>query len=117
MGTHPNVILMAVLTPHGLARKTMAAILAEAGTDMDGHVTVSGVEYSPIIMESDYNEDMQIAAKEGDLVFLDLVTYGYVEVIGWADLETRKQALEVWAKDTAARHQCDWRIDVSANYW
>lgn len=118
MSTHPNVILMAVLTPKGLARQTMKAILgADYDRDSSNEIKVGGFGYSPLVMETEYDEGMQIAAKEGDLVFWDMVTYGYGEVVTWAALEAQKAALEVWAKTTSEAHDCDYRIDVSANYW
>lgn len=117
MSTHPNVILMAVLTPHGLARKTMAAILAEAGVKDDEDISIGGTKYHTLVMEDSYDQGWQISAKEADLVFFKLVTYGYGEVITWLELERLKTALEAWANKTAAKHQCDVRIDVTANYW
>lgn len=131
MSTHPNVILMAVLTPDGLSRATMRNILVDTGTkDNDEIVIPRGmkVKYEPgmppipfgvrsMVMESDYDEDHQIAAKEGDLVFFDLVTGGYGKVISWHDLDTKKTALEEWAKDICARFNCKYEIRVSANYW
>ena len=118
MSTHPNVVLMVALTPHGLARKTMAGILADAGvvTDVDD-LKIGDQNYHHRVMESDYYEEMQIAAKEGDLVFFDLVTYGYGETIAWSELEARKNVLEDWAKVVCAKHACDYRIEVTANYW
>ena len=117
MSTHPNVILMAVLTPKGLARQTMAAILGKPYVRDHHDVEIGGEDYHTLVMEEDYDDGMQISAKEGDLVFYDLVTYGYGEVIAWADLEARKAKLEEWAKNAAQIHACDWRIEVSANYW
>jgi hypothetical protein len=120
MGTHPNVILMAVLTPHGLSRKTMRDIVGDSDTrdsDNSSDVKIGGEWYHSIVMEGDYYEPTQIAAKEGDLVFYELVTYGYGEVITWAALEHRKLILEEWAKSMSEKHHCDYRIDVSANYW
>jgi len=118
MSTHPNVILMAVLTPKGLARQTMANILGGPYKRDDHHDAIKLPEgYTPIVMESDYDDGMQIGANEGDLVFYDLVTYGYGKVIAWADLEARKTRLEEWANEMAKVHDCTYRIDVSANFW
>ena len=118
MSTHPNVILMAVLTPKGLARQTMAAILGSPyERDAAKDVMIDGIAYSPLVMEKEYDEGLQISAREGDLVFYDMVTYGYGEVIEWTDLEARKEKLEEWARNAAQIHACDWRIDVTANYW
>lgn len=118
MSTHPNVILMAVLTPDDLSRKTMREILEENGVkDEDGEIKIDGVGYHPSVMESEYDEGWQISAKEGELVFHDLITYGYGDVVTWTKLEARKVALEAWAKATAEKHHCKYRIDVAANYW
>lgn len=118
MSTHPNAILLLALTPHGLSRKTMAAIRAEAGiADEDDDLKIDGISYHHAVMEDDYDEGMQIAAKEGDLVFYDLVTYGYGDVIAWDMLAARKAALEAWAIGICERHACAYAIYVTANYW
>jgi hypothetical protein len=117
MSTHPNVILMAVLIPDGLSRKTMRDILTEYLADDDGNIKIGNEEYHSLVMESDYEDSNQIAAKEGDLVFYDLVTYGYGEVIFWGDLEKRKVELEKWAQTVCVKHRCKFDIRVTANYW
>ena len=121
MSSHPNVILMVLLTPDDLARKTYRAILEENGIDpddsMDPDVKIGGQDYNHFVAESDYEDDYQISCREGDLVFFDLVTYGYGEVISWANLEAQKNALEEWAKGICERHKCSYRIEVTANYW
>lgn len=122
MGAHPNVLLMVVLTPKGLARQTMKAILQdEIGKDYDresaDQIKIGDQEYYPLVMESDYDEGFQISAKEGDLVFHDHATYGYGVVIAWAELEKRQAALAAWGKRVGEKHNCDYRVDVSANYW
>lgn len=120
MSTHPNVILMAVLTPDDLSRKTMRSILDEHCAndtfDLD-KITIDSKEYHTVIMESDYDDGWQIAANEGDLVFFDLVTYGYGDVIKWNDLETKRQSLEKWAIDVCEKYHCSYSIQVTANYW
>lgn len=96
----------------------MLEILGEPYSRDDGQtVKIGAHDYSALVMESDYDEGMQVGAPEGDLVFHDLVTYGYGEVISWADLLQRQQALAAWAERTAAEHHCAWSIFVSANYW
>src|SRR3990167_9446580 len=107
MSTHPNVILMAVLTPQGLARQTMKAILhVDYSHDAAPQVTISGEDYDALVMESDYDESLQISAKEGDLVFYDLVTYGFGEVVTWASLEAPKTALG----GVGERDECSARL-------
>jgi hypothetical protein len=118
MSVHPNVILMAVLTPDDLSRKTMRKILnANAAVEDEGTISIAGIEYHYQIMESDYCESWQILAKEGDLVFLDMVTYDYGESIKWAKLEEQKNALEKWAKAMSEEFSCSYSIEVTANYW
>ena len=119
MSTHPNVILLLKLTPDDLARKTYRAILAEnnIGEDSSKDIKIDGTDYHHRVMEEDYDEGMQIAAKEGDIVVYDLVTYGYGEVITWAELEKQKNALAAWAQDVCARHHCKYEIVITANYW
>lgn len=119
MSTHPNVILMAVLTPDGLSRKTMRDILVDNNLekDSDFHVKIGGESYAHMIMESKYDNDLQISAAVGDLVFHDFVTYGYGECIEWSSLEERKIRLKRWAMETSEKHHCSYKIVVTANYW
>ena len=122
MSTHPNVILMAVLTPDGLSRKTMKAILEHESSIEPEVVIVPGStdhndKFRALVMEDDYNESDQIGAPEGSLVFFDLITYGYGESLTWENLETRKDKLEQWAQRTAKEHDCSYEIRISANYW
>ena len=120
MSTHPNVILMVALTPDDLSRKTMRSILEANGIkedDFDDDVKISGKDYHHEIMESDYDESWQISAKEGDLIFFDLVTYGYGDTIKWSDLETQKNELEAWAKEICEKFSCSYEIIITANYW
>ena len=115
MSTHPNVILLCTLTPDGLARSTMRAILASDDADKD--LKIGDHSYHHFVMEDDYNESWQIGGKEGDLLFFDLVTYGYGEQIEWNKLAAQKDELEAWAKDVCLRQSCSYRISVTANYW
>jgi hypothetical protein len=117
MSTHPNAILAVALTPDETTRKTLRAILAEAGIDDDDQIKIGDAEYHLIVMESDYDDSMQVSAKEGDIVALDMVTYGYGETISWAKLEAQKTDLEQWAKGVCERHKCSYEIFVTANYW
>jgi hypothetical protein len=69
--------------------------------------------YQTLVMETDYDEGVQISGEEGDLIIYDLVTYGYGEEISWEDLQSRVDSLEVWS----IQHNLEYRISVSANYW
>lgn len=95
----------------------MAAICAACGVEPDDDITIGAVKYHNVVMESDYDEDAQISSKEGDLVFWNMVTYGYGESVKWGELEAQEAALEAWAQATCAAHQCDYEIRVTANYW
>ena len=119
MSTHPNAILLLVLTPDDLARKTYRAILAQLGNsaEEDVSVDIAGNTYHSRVMEDDYYEGAQIGANEGDIVFWDYVTYGYGERIEWAQLEQQKQQLEEWAKGICEQYRCSYKIYVTANYW
>ena len=117
MSTHPNAILLLTLTPEALARKTMAAILLETNTDPNDEIKIGSEEYHHKVMEYDYDEGWQIAAKEGDLLFFKFVTYGYGQQILWEKLEAQKQELEEWAKGICERYHCTYKISISANYW
>ena len=117
---HPNALLILVLTPDDLARKTYRAILEDAGQkdDEGAQIPIGKDQYWPKVMESDYDErGLQVSAKEGDILLVDMVTYGYGEYVTWAELEAQKQALETWAIETCAKHKCSYEIRVGANYW
>jgi len=119
MSTHPNVILMCILTPNDLARKTFRTIVGEKEADSGNtaEVTIKGKDYYVEVMEDEYNDDWQISAKEGDIVVFDMVTYGYGDNVEWETLEKQKQDLEVWAKEICERLSCAYKIVVAANYW
>ena len=116
MSTHPNVILMAVLTPDDLSRKTMRMI-KEKYQVKEVYIKIGEEDYYYIIMESEYEEGHQISAKEGDLIFFNLVTYGYGDTILWDKIEAQKKELEKWAKETCREFHCSYEIRISANYW
>ena len=117
MGTHPNVILLLVLTPDDLVRKTYRSIISEAGLEPEDQIGVGGEEYHIGVMEDDYDEGMQLAAPVGSIVVYDMVTYGYGDVITWDALEAQKRCLEAWAKEICERHHCAYSFTVTANYW
>lgn len=117
MSTHPNAILQLVLKPDDLARKTYRAILSDFEVSTDDDFNINGSNYHHRIMESDYYEPSQISANEGDIVFWDLVTYGYGQKVTWAKLEAQKLALEDWAKKVSEKYKCSFEIFVGANYW
>ena len=118
MSTHPNAMILLILKPDDLSRKTLRAIRQEAGVDLeDGDIEIGEDSYHIDVMESTYDEDKQISADEGDIVVWDLVTYGYGERIEWDKLATQKAALDVWASGVCERHKCVASIFVSANYW
>jgi len=123
MSTHPNVILMCILTPNDLARKTYRSIVEEfkandwVEEEGTSAIKIGAIEYHCKVMEEGYDDDWQIRAKEGDIVVFDLVTYGYGENIAWEKLEARKNELESWAKEICERLSCLYKIVVTANYW
>jgi hypothetical protein len=119
MGTHPNVILMVALTPDDLTRKTYRTICAAEQIDEeDGSFYLGEDSYQLRVMESGYDADSQISAKEGDIVAHSLVTYGYGEAIEWADLQAKMTDLQEWTRricQTVQIHEVHYRI--GANYW
>ena len=118
MGTHPNAILQLTLKPDGLTRKTARAIRDDVGAPGDDdQIKIAGAEYHVIVFEGDYDEGMQIAADVGDIALVDMITYGYGESIPWEKLEAQKNELEAWAKVICEKHQCTFKISVTANYW
>jgi len=118
VSAHPNAILLCTLTPDGLARKTFRAIMAEPGADVDVEdIKIGDASYSVLIMESDYDTGYEISANEGDIIVFNFATYGYGEQIAWDELSKRKDALEAWARGISERHNCTFKISVTANYW
>lgn len=117
MGSHPNAILALALKPDDGTRKTHRAIMAEAGVKEDDQIKIGAADYHVTVMESDYDDGMQIASDEGDIVLLDMVTYGYGETIEWSKLEQQKAELDEWAKGICERHKCSAKVFVTANYW
>ena len=120
MGIHPNAILLLVLTPDDLARKTYKGILHKYSPDEDEEdsvVEVDGEEYNVRVMEGSYLESYQISASEGDIVVFGMVTYGYGDKILFDELVRRKDGLEKWAKDVCQEFKCSYKFFVTANYW
>lgn len=117
MGIHPNAILLLTLTPDDLARKTYRNILADTNTEDDYDIKIEGNNYHYRIMEDSYDKSYQIAAKEGDIILFNYITYGYGEVIEWDEVEKQKKELEAWAKMICEKHNCSYKIFITANYW
>jgi hypothetical protein len=139
MSTHPNVLLIAVLTTNDLSRNTMLEILEEAGAKKNDKIRLPGGKAETVedrradreallnapnslglyhtVMENDYDEGWQISAKEGDLVFLAMLTYGYGEYVLWDALASLREILDEWCKGVCERHRCKYEIRISANYW
>ncbi len=117
MSTHPNAILLLVLTPDETARKTFRAIKEACGVQDDNNIKIEGVEYHVEVMEGDYNDGYQITAAEGDIIVFDFLTYGYGERIEWSKLIERQAELSKWAEGICERHKCSAKFYVTANYW
>jgi hypothetical protein len=143
MSVHPNVILKCTVKAEGTTRKLLRELLAanreqipdsslplmlnKDGNPIENAITgeylrisrdkdqlcIGDFSYSTLVMENDYDEDIQIAGQEGDLVIFDLVTYGYGEEIKWKILQSRVDSLEVWA----IQNGLSYTISISANYW
>lgn len=113
MSTHPNAIIMCVITPDNLARKTMREIVG----DNKDEIKIGDYKYSFFVAESDYEGGYQISAKEGSLVFHDYITYGYGEVCDWDEIERRKDDLSNFALDVCKKYQCsEFKVQITANY-
>lgn len=120
MSTHPNVILALQLTPDDFPMKTIRKIYADfrsSKVDMDD-IKIDGNDYHSLAMEEGYDEDWQLSADPGSILFFDLVTYGYGDTIDWDKLEAQKMSLEAWAKEALVKYNCSqYKIFVTANYW
>lgn len=112
MGTHPNAMLMAVITPDGLTRKTARKIDPKIE-----NVKIVGTEYSITVMEDTYDEGYQLSAKEGDIVLMDFLTYGYGEHMNWEKVEVQKDELVQWCDEFCKKNECSYEIRIGANYW
>ena len=119
MSTHPNVILMSRITPDDLPMKTMKAIVEEykKRDDDDTDIIIGGWDYHAVVIEGGYDEGWQISGKDGDIIFFDLITYGYGESVSWNELEKQKESLDKWSKVVCEKHHASYEILVSANYW
>jgi hypothetical protein len=119
MSTHPNVMLIARLSPNDLPRKTYLAILADAGLSADGDkLKIGEDEYHVLLMDGDYHDDFQVSAASGEIVLMDMVTYGYGDILAWDDLREQHNALAGWIEANQARYQIGTsQICVGANYW
>lgn len=119
MSTHPNAILLLVLKPDDLARKTFRAIIEGEGKKVEDNpdLKIGGEIYHIEVLEGDYHDGYQIGADEGDILVFDMVTYGYGEKIEWDKLAAQKVALAEWAAGICERYKCSASFFVTANYW
>jgi hypothetical protein len=118
MSTHPNAMLLGVITPDDLTRKTYRAILDETGgTTDDPRIKIGARDYSLTVMEDSYDDGYQITAPEGSIVAHAYLTYGYGEVVTWDEAAKAKEELEEWLRGIAERHKCSYSIQLTANYW
>ena len=118
MSTHPNAMLLGVLTPDDLSRKTYRAILDALGIDHDDPSFKLGARnYSLQVMEESYDDDWQISAPEGSIVAHCFLTYGYGDTLEWSEVEKAKADLEAWLREACEKHKCSHSIHLTANYW
>ena len=120
MSTHPNTILMVSFTPDNLSRKTMRNIIDKYNGEQEDDtwsVRILDKDYHGIVMEEDYEENFQISAMAGDLVFLRMVTYGFGERVEWNKLADEERILRAWAVEVCWGFNCSYKIFVTANYW
>lgn len=140
MGTHPNAMMIAVITPDEGTRKTQRMIFKhceERGIKFDeddnsisipnGNKGAVSEEYpdgypltddwSLVVMECDYHENWQISAKEGQIVIHSFITYGYGDNTEWADVEYKKKQLEELINPMCEPLKLSYKIMITANYW
>jgi hypothetical protein len=122
MSTHPNAMLLCVLTPDQGSRKTARELYAEFGKDQEydyseGYLVIGGRDYSIEVMESDYEDGYQISANEGDIVLHLYLTYGYGETVTWGELVPMVEALNAWADANGEKFQFSYETRIGANYW
>lgn len=140
MSTHPNAMLQAVLTCDDLTRATVRRLYEAAkarGFNVDleddepdigipnGETTRRGDggenprfdDYHVTVMEGDYNESWQIAAKTGQIVLHDFLTYGYGESMAWDKVVAQKDRLTAFLDAVKDALHFTYEIRVAANYW
>jgi hypothetical protein len=120
VSTHPNAILQLTIRPNGLTRQTWRAMIDDAGArvDEDPQVEIGGVKYSILAMETNWHDDYQVGAEEGDIVLFDMMTYGFGERIAFTEVKARADALDAWARAACEKYNCaSFEIHVTANYW
>lgn len=122
MSTHPNAILLLTLQPQDLPRKTLRAILTDAGRDPDEEspsLDLGGAySYHIKLMEDSYDEGWQLAAPEGSIVLHGFLTYGYGDKLAWSKVTDQYEKLKAWADAVCEKHHCTiHEIAVTANYW
>lgn len=119
MSTHPNVMLQCVLTVNDGTRKTQRALEdAFPGKYPDeGGVKIGEREYHLTVMESDYDEDWQISADEGQIVLHEYLTYDYGDTVTLNELLERVGTLKAWAETAKEPHGFTYEIRIGANYW
>ena len=118
MSTHPNLVLMAILTPDDLTRKTARAIMSDNNLKEESDELKIGKQgYYIIVMEDDWDESHQITAPIHSIVLHELMTYGYGESVSWDELNKAKIYLDAWCDANCHKYNCKYEIRVSANYW
>jgi hypothetical protein len=111
-------MILGVLVPDDLTRKTFRAIVDEAGGGEDGYpIKIGERSYGLRVMEDSYDSEYQISAPEGSIVAHGYLTYGYGETLPWEKVEQAKAELEEWLRGIAERHKCSYSIRLTANYW
>lgn len=119
MSVHPNAMLMAHLSPGDLPRKTFLAILKDhKGNPDESFIKIGGFRFYVIMMEESYDESWQISGVPGEIVLMNMVTYGYGERILWDALAERKNVLSEWIAENKDRYVIESsEISIGANYW
>lgn len=122
MSSRPNTLLLCEFTPLGNPEETFKRMLAWLGvTEADEVYLQVGVEnrhYSLLFLrDEDYSDDMQIGAKEGDIIFHTFLTYGYGEKLDLDELHAIVSELRAWAEIQATDFNCSFAIYLSANFW
>lgn len=116
MSDQPNVMLMAVLTPDDLARRTARAICEELHTTGAGDFQLGGKWFTVTIMEDNYDDTYQIKAMEGQIVVHCYLTYGYGLYMAWAEVVMLVNELERVIVDLCEKFHCTHEIVIGANY-
>lgn len=121
MSTHPNTLIVGVITVDGTSRKTLRAMQGDEWLSWNEALDsfkIGKRDFTANVMEEDYDQNgYQISAPEGSIVLHTYLTYGYGETVEWEEVVSVRDTLNQWLTDVCDRHGGSHKIILTANYW